>query len=382
MRAFDYSVVYTKTKPKKKWKRIWIDGIKTEYKICKDGSYIDTENQITYTLESMVLRNKKNILFRKAAKYGRRYLEVSYFRVYASIFVPVPDCYRYIKKTRLMVIGEDINHLSWSIHSGRTAPEFMEACNRAYEYLLDHPEVEKISNRVLAKKLGYRVDTISRVFQSATFKEILENQNHLDFMDRTRTLRKNQVDEMNIKGNDPIEISTDSDKKSKWKRVLINGIKTKVEVNKHGECRNAFTHKPIQYRHTHRLRYNIPFINIMNMSSKVFIDRMVAYIFLPFPKVYEDHGLERSKMKVYHKDGNGLNCDYTNLEWRPKNCDYSADSMIKLCQLLSDPNHINDSYETIGQLSGFSVDTVKNVFYGNIGVYISQYYDFSARRNK
>ena len=94
-------------------------------------------------------------------------------------------------------------------------------------------------------------------------------------------------------------------KNEKWKRVILNNIKTNYDISNLGRLRNHDTKKilKLKYEKSGYVRYGIS-IN----GKKYFrnIHQLVATAFIPNPK---------NKPVVNHKDGNKSNNNLKNLEW-------------------------------------------------------------------
>lgn len=113
-----YRNIYTTTTASKPWKNIWIDGVKTQYEIHKKKGVrnINTHKKIklgehgNYLKYSFYLGNNKNTL-------------VLAHRLYASIFIPVPDELKDVSKTML-----DVNHKDGNGHNNE--PWNLEWCTQ------------------------------------------------------------------------------------------------------------------------------------------------------------------------------------------------------------------------------------------------------------
>lgn len=358
--------IHTKTKPEKEWKRIWIGDNKTEFKIRKNGDIKNTRLHNMYTKEYMESKKWSRLYFDFQNQYN--VTQISYFRVYACIFVPIPDCMKYFKQHQIRVCGSKIDELKWTFNSRDTSEKFLIIANKIYEYLLENKN-EKFTSYELAKMIGEDGNHVWHVIRSATFDLLLKNEGHPEFLDRLEVRRTRSINTDSV--NNPlnyIDITTDSKSKKKWKRIIVNGIRTEIEMNKHGDCRFIDTKLNIHKRNNYgrRLRDGKvtvePIIAIPNTTSSIFVDRAVASLFIPIKKLYKQFDFDTKDLIIYHKDGNTNNCNVENLEWRIKCSKYSIDAIINLCEVLSNPEYADLSIYQISDMTKINAYTVRNVY--------------------
>lgn len=187
-------------------------------------------------------------------------------------------------------------------------------------------------------------------------------------------------------------VTTSTYKKSKeWKKLIVNGAKTRYYVNIKGEVKteSGFLLQPAILNGY--LRYSL-LVNGEQVSLSK--HRLIASIFIPIPKILRNMGYLQECLEVNHKDGNKTNNDISNLEWATPsentlhaiNTGLSNVSLgenshlatideataIKICEMIE----AGWSNKEIADKLRVSKDVVKHIRYGESWKQLSVKYNF------
>jgi len=179
--------------------------------------------------------------------------------------------------------------------------------------------------------------------------------------------------------------------KSKWRRIVVNGVITRYEMNKAGEIRNRDTGRMLQ-GYVGKPGYFIYLLTLNGKKISLFKHRLLACLFIPIPKHYLDMGYKQENLTINHKDGVKLNCDLSNLEWATslENQLHALDNDLKgwgenatlakhteteirqICELLQEGLHPRE----IVKITNVDIGNIWHVAYRRIWTRISKDYYF------
>lgn len=184
-----------------------------------------------------------------------------------------------------------------------------------------------------------------------------------------------------------------SKNKVSWRRVYIDGDKTKYKVSSDGRIKNTETKKELSTNTIDRYWYCQICLSHKAKKYVRTLHTLVARAFIPNPE---------NKPQVNHKDGNKLNNNVSNLEWATNQENiihayktglhdnvaigskhgmnkFSEDQIRKVCRLLEEAEL---SIKKISEKTKVPKATIHDIISGNYWTHISKEYDIESYRDK
>lgn len=426
-------------KKEKEWYRLIIDGIKTNYAVNKNGELMNLDKwEVVPTF--MLSGYPTYHVVVKGSPVKERF-DVGVHRLLAACFIPIPKHFRRRGYDQTMLIPNHkdgikshstLDNLEWvttrgnAIHAQQTGLLDTYSGENSHLAKITNEDAkiicEELQNglkpREISEKYGYTLKQCTHIYTGETWKRLSKNydfskarskritmgtdnlvKKSYDAMERICSENEeiNELLHMNDFDNSVHEldgklikkkicrhiVTTSSDDK-KWRRLIVDGVKTNYEANCHGEVRDRDTKELIKYSY-HRdgdtFKLNIP--ELSKGETSISCERMVASLFIPVPKHFRELGLHAENLVIKFKDGNNHNFDATNLEWMPfikkvlsGNGMTNADAE-RICKLLD----AGIMPRQISEKTGYSINTIRNIRKGYSWQHVSSKYSFVERYN-
>lgn len=188
-------VITSSSNPNKEWQRIVVDGIKTKYKVNRDGIVKDSE-----TGDICELRKHGHIdVYLHIPEIKKDEIALSISRVVASIFLPIPRKYRELGlHSENFKIGYkdgnthnvSLDNLEWVLPVPKSPliNDFTDADADRVCKLLD----VGIKPRQIAEKTGYSVNTIRNIRKGYSWTHISKNYSFLSRYEEEKPRRHDE----------------------------------------------------------------------------------------------------------------------------------------------------------------------------------------------
>lgn len=174
-------------------------------------------------------------------------------------------------------------------------------------------ETEKYAIADIAKYLDTDVRLIARIEseRKKMFVPTSQDQDDSDHRSFDQSHTEEIVPENASKRRLPHVITTDSPSDTVWKRIIVDGAKSKYECDVNGFVRNTIRGKLLKGKKS--FRNMLYLLEINNHKVSIQRKRLIASLWVPIPEKYKD--IDVRLMEVYHKNADNADFSLNNIKW-------------------------------------------------------------------